>query len=85
MNTFAKIFGDILLLCGVAAGYFVFRIIFVGGLDELISGIKASPTSANDIVWGIVKMTVLTGLGSAGTCGLIVLGHRQYAATLPHD
>lgn len=74
MNAFVKFLGFLLILGGIAAGvYFDFWVLFIGGIVEFITGITANPTSVHDIVWGAVKATMLTGIGSVATFFLPVL------------
>ncbi len=66
MNALVKILRGLLILCAIA-GVYVAGFFLVSGLSEFLAGLKASPINASDIVWGVVKGTVLVGLVSAAT------------------
>ncbi len=72
MNALAKFLSRLLALAAfIAGGYFIFWV-FVGGIIEFSQGVSSSPANTHDVVWGILRVTVLTVLGLTATYWLLV-------------
>lgn len=62
------VIGVLLILVGLALGAYVGIYIFlIGGVVDIINGIKETPANANTIAWGIAEVFVL-----ASACGTLI-------------
>lgn len=69
------VFGVLFILAGVALGLYVgLYVLFIGGVVSIVDGIKAEPTDAGSIAWGIVKMFCAGGVGGAIFWGCAIVG-----------
>lgn len=58
------------VVCFVA-GYVGLVAFFIGGIVQVVDGIKASPTNGSDIAWGLAKVFVLA---EAAAGAIVLLG-----------
>lgn len=57
MRTAHIVFGAMLVVLGlVSAIYFGLWVMFIGGIVQIVGGIKATPTDGWAIGWGVVRM-----------------------------
>lgn len=77
-------FGVVLVIVGFLAGFgFDLIFLFVGGIIQAVNGFAADPINTSDVVWGILRATVLTGIGSFLTMifivfpGFVMIGLRR--------
>ena len=67
-----KTAGVALVAAGVAVAIYVgLWVCMVGGVVNVIDGVKATPTDGGLIAWGVVRATVIAGLtAGAGLFGI---------------
>ena len=58
-----NLLGVLLIIAGACLGLYVGIGIFViSGVHDIIDGVKANPSNAGQVVWGILKVTPLAEL-----------------------
>lgn len=82
---FRKLLGIALILGGIALGIWL-GIVYglVGGITQVVNGLKATPANSSDIAWGIVRVIFadVMGIGSGAICiwsgfGMLMFGGRR--------
>lgn len=52
--------GVLLIIAGIALGLYVgLYVLFIGGIVDVVEGVKADPVNGELIAWGIAKAVVL--------------------------
>lgn len=60
MSVVRNVAGVLLVLLGVVAGLYVGGwLLFIGGVVDVVNGVKATPTDGGMIAWGVIKALVL--------------------------
>lgn len=73
------VLAGLVFLAGLAAAAYVGIWVFlIGGVEDIVNGVKATPTDGGEIAWGVAKVFVLSEL----TGGLIMLVTFLVAAAI---
>lgn len=58
------VIGILLIVAGVLAGLYVgLWLMFIGGIIQVINAVKANPTPAIDVAWGVVRIIFASLVG----------------------